>query len=538
MLDHHQEKILAALARPDFYPHAVKALKLHQTHISIVALTGSYAYKIKKPVNLEFLDFTSLAKRKYYCRREVILNRRASAGVYLGVVPITFDGDRYHLAGAGKPVEYAVKMRQLPDKLAMLQLLRRGNLDRNAVAKLARVLAQFHQSASTDGAIDSIGGWSTIKTNVEENFRQTEPFVGNFIDLHMFQIIKAATRSFLMRHKPLFDRRVKQKKIRDCHGDLRTEHIYFADGIQIIDCIEFNDRFRYSDITSDLAFLTMDLDYEDYPLVAQELLSDYLLDTKDEEMLLLMDFYKCYRAYIRAKVNCFYLQACNAATGRRKKLLAQTRRYLDLAYRYAVQFTRPSIWVVCGLPAAGKTSLAEALSKILGVGILHSDIVRKQLFGLPPDSHHVVPFEEGIYSEQSTALVYGKLLMMAQEEIEKGDSIILDATFARCHQRDEALRLARDLDANIVFVECTASDKTIAHRLSIRGASPSVSDARRHHFGQIRKRFEPFTDVPAEMHIGINTEISLPECLQQILSHDYVMLAHQATAAMESRAIQ
>jgi aminoglycoside phosphotransferase family enzyme/predicted kinase len=528
-----QAEIFQAMARPDFYPHDVSTIEQRETHISKVFLTGEYAYKIKKPVYLEFLDFTTLEKRRHYCQQEVTLNQRLTSDVYLDVVPITLKKGRYYLAGPGEAVEYTVKMRQLPEKFSMRQLVRRGKLDRDSVDELARVLAKFYQQSSTGDNINNLGTWSTICTNTEENFSQTEQFTGNLLDEHMFLIIRAATRSFLIRRKALFDRRVERDKIRDCHGDLRTGHIYFSDGIQIIDCIEFNDRFRYADITSDLAFLTMDLDFEGYPQVARHLINAFIDYTKDEEMLVLLDFYKCYRAYVRAKVSCLCLQEIDMATSRRKKLLRETRRYLSLAYRYAVQFTRPTVWVVCGLPAAGKTTTAKMMSKMLSLGILRADVVRKKLFDLPLDGTHDLPFEEGIYSKESTALVYGKLLMLALEEIKKGCSIILDATFSRRHQRDEALRLARDLDANIVFVECTASNETLKKRLSIRDASTAISDARLHHFKQLCARFESINDLPDEMHIRIDTEKPLEESMRQILSHDYALLSNRTDRAIK-----
>jgi aminoglycoside phosphotransferase family enzyme/predicted kinase len=532
-----QAEIFQAMARPDFYPHHVSTIEQRETHISKVFLTGEYAYKIKKPVYLEFLDFTTLGKRKHYCQQEVILNRRLTRGIYLDVVPITRENGKYHLAGPGETVEYAVKMRQLPEKLSMRQLLHRGKLDKDCIQELARVLTRFYHESSTGDSINKIGAWPTIWTNTEENFSQTEQFAGSLLDQHMFQIIRAATRSFLTRRKPLFDRRVERGKIRDCHGDLRTGHIYFSDDIQIIDCIEFNDRFRYADITSDLAFLTMDLDFEGYPQVARHLINSFLDYTKDEEMLVLLDFYKCYRAFVRAKINCISLQGQDTATGRQRKLLRETRRYLNLAYRYAVQFTRPTVWVVCGLPAAGKTVTAKMMAKMLSLGILHTDVVRKKLFNLPLNETQDLPFEEGIYSKESTALVYGKLLMLAQEEIEKGRSIILDGTFSRRHQRDEALRLARDMDANIVFVECKASNQTIKKRLSIRDASSTISDARLHHLKQLRARFEAIKELPDEMHIRLNTEIPREEGFRQILAHECVVLPQPSTASMESHAM-
>jgi aminoglycoside phosphotransferase family enzyme/predicted kinase len=533
MNNQHQIQIFQAMARPEFYPHDVSTVEQRDTHISKVFLTGEYAYKIKKPVYLEFLDFTTLEKRRHYCQQEVTLNQRLSNRIYLEVVPITRKRNRYCLAGSGEAVEYAVKMRQLPEKSSMLQLVRRGKLEDNSVAELARTLAKFYKHASTGCNINNLGTWSTMWTNTEENFSQTEQFAGNLLDEHMFQIIRAATRSFLIRRKALFDRRVERGKIRDCHGDLRAGHIYFCEGIQIIDCIEFNDRFRYADITSDLAFLTMDLDFEGCSQLARHLINYFLYYTGDEEMLVLLDFYKCYRAYVRAKVNCFCLQESDVATSKRNKLLRETQRYLNLSYRYAVQFTRPTVWVVCGLPASGKTTMAKMIAKILSLGLIGSDVVRKKLFGMPLHESQDLPFEEGMYSKESTALVYGKLLMMAQEEIQKGRSIILDATFSTSHQRNEALRLARDMDADIIFVECLASNETLKKRLSIRNSSATISDARLHHFKQFKDRFEPISELADEMHICIDTEKPLEEGMRQILSHDYALLTNQTERAIK-----
>ena len=534
MTEQHQIAIFEAMESPDFYPHDVSTIVQCDTHISKVFLTGENAYKIKKPVYLEFLDFRTLEKRRHYCQQEVILNKRLSNDIYLDVVPITQTNERYYLAGPGETVEYAVKMRQLPEEFSMLQLVRRGKLDRDCVNELARVLVKFYKHSSTGTSINSLGTWTTIWTNTEENFSQTEQFAGNLIDDHMFPIIRAATRSFLIRRKTLFDRRVEREKIRDCHGDLRTGHIYFCEGIQIIDCIEFNDRFRYADIASDLAFLTMDLDFEGYPQVARHLINSFLEYTKDEEMLILLDFYKCYRAYVRVKVNCFYLQEKDLLTNAKAKLIRETERYLKLAYRYAIQFTRPTIWVVCGSPAGGKSTIAKGMGGTLNVKILQSDRVRKQLLGVPPVAPRVLPFETGIYSKEASSLTYGKLIMLAQEAVDKGNSIILDATFSRRHQRDEVIRLARDMDANIIFIECVASYEILKKRLADREKTAYVSDARLRHLKQLKANFESLDELQNDMHLKINTEASIDTCMRQILSHDYFYLAQQTARVMEN----
>lgn len=529
-----QAEIFQAMERPDFYPHPVTTIRQRETHISKVFLTGTYVYKIKKPVNLEFLDFTTLAKRRHFCEQEVILNRRLTHNVYLDIVPITFKDGRYYLSGLGGPVEYAVKMRQLPEDLSMVRLLRRGGIDKGALQELARILAGFYGQAPTGGHINTFGSWESVRANCEENFRQTEMFAGRILDERMFQIVRSATRSFLRRWQELFEHRIEMDKIRDCHGDLRSGHVYFTDEIQILDCIEFNERFRYGDIASDLAFLAMDLDYEGYPQIAHSLLKAYVGHTRDQDVFVLLDFYKCYRAFVRVKVNCFRLQEGNLVETERGRLLKETRQYMDLAYRYAVQFTRPTLWVVCGMPASGKSTIAKELAKALGVKVLRSDVIRKELFGLQPYEQIDVPFEEGIYSRGASSHTYGKLLLLAQEEIDKGYSVILDATYSSRHQRTEVLRLAKDMDTNLVFVECTCPEAVLKERLIRREATSSVSDARLYHFEEIKARFEPLNEVRVEMHIGVDTERPLEESMEHILSRDYVLECLQTADAMKA----
>lgn len=513
------------MAMPKFYPHPVSQVKQRETHISKVFLTGSYVYKIKKPLDLEFLDYTSLAKRKYYCRQETILNRRLSHNIYLGVVAITFAKGRYYLEGPGKTIEYAVKMRQLPEDRSLQELLRRGKIERAAIATLARILAVFYNQAATGKVINTFGTTAAVRTRFEENFVQTERFVGELIDERIFQIIRAACRSFLQRRKALFQHRIETEKIRDCHGDLRSGHIYFADGIQIIDCIDFNENFRYSDITSDLAFLAMDLDFEGFPEIAWELLNAYVESTDDPDVFVLLDFYKCHRALVRAKVNCLRLEhECLGKSGK-KRLRSEITRYMDLAYQYAVQFTRPTLWVVCGMPASGKSTIAAELSKILRINVLRSDRVRKELFGLKSDVPVDLPFEAGIYSKGAGSFTYGKLLLLAHEEIENGDSVIMDATFNSEHHRREALRLAANQDANIIFIECVTPENVIKERIMRRETEPSISDARLHHLEQFKKRFEPLNELRDEVHIHINTARPLAENMQKILCQDYIRLS-------------
>jgi aminoglycoside phosphotransferase family enzyme/predicted kinase len=513
-----QAALFAQMAHPDFYPHSVSAVTERETHISKVFLTGDVVYKIKKPLNLEFLDFTTLEKRRYFCLQEITLNRRLTRNVYLDVVPICFDGT-FNMKGQGEIVEYAVKMRQLMENDSMTQRLREDRLGRFDIENLAYLLTDFYAQASPDTSMKDAGAWNTVCQNCEENFRQLLPFSKKFFDERLFQIISAASRSFLNDRKSLFDDRVRNRNIRDCHGDLKTGHVYFtAEGIQIIDCIEFNERFRFQDIASDLAFLAMDIDFEGRFDMANMLVDDYARRSKDFEVFVLLDFYKCYRALVRCKINCIRMGEGGLGAEETGFLINETAKYLDLAYQYATRFARPFIWVVCGPPASGKSAISEELARAFGIDAINSDVVRKELFGVPRTHHLDLAPETSIYSPSATSLTYGRLLLMAQEEIEKGRSVILDATFSKAGHRAEALRLARDKNIPIIFVECVLSDDLLKKRLAAREKTTGVSDARLGHFDYFKNRFEPLTDIPDAVHVRIDTAEPMDECMVRILS--------------------
>jgi aminoglycoside phosphotransferase family enzyme/predicted kinase len=520
-----QDPLFREMSQRSFYPHPVSGVEIRDTHISKVFLTGETVYKIKKAVKYDFLDYLSLKRRKHFCHREIELNRRLTTGVYLDVVTVTRDDNRYCLNGPGPPVEYAVTMRQLPEECSLRKLLPRKKIGTQEIEDLARRLVEFYDSAASGPAIDKYGSIATISENCEGNFQALVEIAADAVDAHQLQIIRAATRSFLLRRRAIFEDRVKAGRIRDCHGDLRCGHIYFNDELQVIDCIEFNDRFRYSDVVCDLAYLLMDLEYEGFPEVANDLLDNYVRFSGDGHGFVLLDFYKCYRAMVKSKIGFIESQGMSPGKYLKKRLAAEAQKFLSLAYTYAIRFTRPTIWVVCGLPAAGKSTIAEKLSSVLHIDVLRSDRVRKEIFGVAPDSDAAGAFEEGLYSPGATALTYGKLFLSAQEIVEKDRSVILDATFSRRHQRQEALQLARDLDANILFIECFATTKCLKERLKEREQDTSLSDARVHHLTDLVDRFESVDDLSDERHLRIHTEKNLEDSIQQILAHDYYLLS-------------
>jgi len=323
-----------ALLDPKAYPEAPQRIELVQTQMSFVFLTNDYVYKVKKPVNLGYLDYTTLKKRRLYCHRELDLNRRLCPETYLAVVPITKSKEGISIDGEGKAIEYAVKMRRLPQEAMMDTLLEGNQLSPPMVAGVAQKLAEFHRRAESNDQISSFGHLDTINQNTEENFSQTGKYIGQTVTQEQYDHIKDYTRVFIIQQSPLFRRRVAEGRIRDCHGDLHAAHVCFSDGICIFDCIEFNDRFRYCDVASEVAFLAMDLDRYGQAELSQGFVKAYIAQSRDNELVQLLDFYKCYRAYVRGKVESFKLDDPHISEEEKSGILIVARKYFELAESY------------------------------------------------------------------------------------------------------------------------------------------------------------------------------------------------------------
>ena len=326
--------IVRALLESQAYPHKPQKIELVQTQMSFIFLTGEYVYKIKKSVNLGYLDYTTLEKRYFFCHQELELNRRLCPGAYLAVVPIVEEKGELRIEGRGKAIEYAVKMKQLPQDRMMDVLLPRGQVTQEMIAKVAEKLVSFHQKAETNQKIAAFGKLDVIRQNTDENFAQTEKYIGISITAEEYQHIKNYTDNFIDSNTSLFDKRVKEGKIRDCHGDLHAAHVCFTDDICIYDCIEFNDRFRYSDVAAEIAFLAMDLDRYQQSGLSLHLVNTYVELSHDEELLKLLNFYKCYRAYVRGKVESFKLDDRYIPEEEKAKVLNAARSYFQLAKTY------------------------------------------------------------------------------------------------------------------------------------------------------------------------------------------------------------
>lgn len=530
------EEVCRAMSEPLFYPHPVTRIERRDTHISSVFLTGRWVYKMKKPVNFGFLNFESLEARRIFCEREVILNQRLAENVYDRIIRITREeGGRFGMDGPGEVIEYAVKMKELPDSASLRMLLAEGMVSVEDMEKLGRHLAAFYESSARSAEIDHYGHPEVIALNMEENFKQVEPFGGEFFSEEEWEFVRQASRTFFVNRRRVFEKRIDQGRIRDGHGDLRCEHVYLHGGIQIIDCIEFNDRFRYGDVASDLAFLHMDMEHLGHASLSGPLLAAYARRAEDPSVYALLDFYAAYRAAVKVKVAC--LRSTEVGSDReRTELKAAASEYAKDAYRYAVQFSRPTLWVFCGLPASGKSALAQCLADAMDLPLIQSDRIRKGGIWPVHAEQGVVPYDRGIYRKELRQRVYSHMLGLAQEHLKSGRSVILDATFSAAKWREEVNRLCSDLDCSILFVECIAPEETLRERLEAREEKAGISDARLQHLAEMMAGYEPILEMDAEIHLRIATDLPFDKCFGEILSRGYAMKCAQVAGLLKEKA--
>jgi aminoglycoside phosphotransferase family enzyme len=327
--------LLEDLLTPACLPDETTKVTLVQTHVSLVFVADQYVYKVKKPVNFGFLDFSSLDKRRYYCHQEIKLNRRLSKGIYHGVLSVIEEGGRHRLVeGKDGAVEYAVKMTRIPDESLMKSIFNRQKLSEDHLLKVSEGLATFHSQALRNPEIDRFGRAEAFKVNTDENFQQVEKYIGLTVDGKDFEVLKGWTEDFYEKYGALFTRRITDGRIRDCHGDLHMEHICFFNGLNIIDCIEFNDRFRYSDTLADIAFLMMDLEFHGGGQSSDILWTVYRERAEEQDVEHLLTFYKVYRAFVRGKVNSFRLDDDAIDREEKEQAVETASRYFQLARSY------------------------------------------------------------------------------------------------------------------------------------------------------------------------------------------------------------
>jgi aminoglycoside phosphotransferase family enzyme/predicted kinase len=491
------DAFVAALSRPEaFTPPVRLPITIIQTHASVVLLAGSLVYKLKKPKNFGFFDYTTPQQRRHFCLEEVRLNARLAPQVYLGVAPVLVSSGKRPTFGricgpgelpqpgalvSGKSViDYAVVMVRLPEEATLEARLHRHEADELLLSAVAGQVAEFHKSIQTGDHIAHYGELETIRGNWEENFQQMYPYIGRALDRETYDAIVGYARDFMGYREPFFAARRRDGYIRDCHGDLRLQHIYCLDyplekaagrdhpAIDIIDCIEFNERFRYGDVASEVAFLTMELEEANRPDLAQAFSSAYVAVSGDEALPELLPFYCCYRACVRGKVLAFQLDEPEVPAPQKESAQQHARALFDLALRYTKNPTKPVLLMIGGMMGTGKTSLAESLRQTLGWKVLASDTVRKRLAGSAPAEPHADAFETGLYTAEWTARTYTALLQEATAVLADARSVILDASFSQRSVRQSAAALAASTGARPVFVECRCSREVALQRLARR----------------------------------------------------------------------
>ena len=510
MAHYDQSGLTAAMLRPEFYPDRPGHVELRQTHISYVFLAGTRVYKIKKPLQLPFLDYSTLSRRRYFCGEEVRLNRRLAPNTYRGVMAISRVDGTYRLAEddakGGQIVEYAVAMNRLPDERMLSALLRRNAAETSHVLAIAEKLVAFHQKASREKA-PIYGSPQAIAANVRGNFQETRRFIDATISRAMFESIEAYSEAFLREQGALLGRRVAQGRVRDGHGDLRAEHICLVDDIEIYDCVEFNESLRYSDVASETAFLSMDLDFAGAANLSDQFAGAYAATAGDEDLPALLPFYKCYRAYVRGKVESLKSDEAEVAARERRQASLQALRYFLLALRYAKRPSPPTLLVVCGMVATGKSTVAELLSARTGFPVFDSDHARKQLAGVASTARAGESYQAGIYAPEFTRRTYETLLEAANNRLASGEGAIIAATFADTEFRRRAVELADRLQVPLLFVECRSVEDTIKQRLRHRERDPNeTSDATWAIYRRMRDEFRPLSELPDRYHFVIETE--------------------------------
>ncbi len=475
--DHRRQALLVeAMRQPEFYPHDTEPeIRLVQTHLSYVLLTGPYAYKISKCVQFNFVDYSTLEKRRHFCEEELRLNRLYAPDLYIDVVPLFECEDGFSMTAphADHAIEFAVQMRQFRAADLLLHVFERGELPEADVESIARRLARFHGEAKTDAAISKYGSPEAVAAMVQENYASLAPFAGRLWDEPELDALRLYTNRVLRDCSELLQRRVDDGRIRECHGDLHLENICYYDGrIEFFDRIVFNDAFKNIDVMYDLAFLYMDLEYRGRPDLANRLLNTYLEVTNDFEGAKLLRFYACCRAQIRSKVLALESAEDEIPATDRPALEREAKAYFALALQYAAPITIGSVTLMCGVSGSGKSSIARVLAARIGAVHIRSDAVRKHLAKASPPQP-----TSNIYTPEMTQRTYAYLVEGGARLACSGFPVVLDATFGQRTNRQQAVSVLRARGVAVQIVRCVADAETLRQRVENRTGDISDADA-------------------------------------------------------------
>ena len=488
-----QQKLIAALCDPHHYPHAAKTVRVLETHISWVLLAGRYAYKIKKAVDLGFLDFTTLAKRRHYCAEELRLNRRFAPGLYLDVVAISGTPENPEPGGSGRAIEYAVKMRRFAANAVLDRQLARGKLTLQHIDCLAATLASFHTSLPP-ASDATYGSAASIQSDALQDFEQLQTLLENTADLRSLAAVRKASENAYAACAEFFEQRRAAGRVRECHGDLHLGNIVLLRGEPVpFDGVEFSPALRWIDVINDIAFLYMDLLYREQPQLAARFLNAWLEHTGDYAGTAVLRFYCAYRAMVRAKVGAIRARQAGLSKRAHANELAACRSHLALA-AHCLAKQRPALIITHGLPGSGKTSFAQAALEQLQAVRIRSDVERKRLFGLAAHEDSRSAIDDGIYSTQATAQTYARLLELAQLMLAAGYCVIVDAAFLKYAERHQFRELAERMRVPFSIASLQVNDGALRTRIVQRQMQgKDASEAGLEVLEKLRQLQEPLT---------------------------------------------
>lgn len=462
-----QPLLIRALLTPERYDHPVARVELVETHISWVLLAGEYAYKIKKPVDLGFLDFSTLPKRRHFCEEELRLNRRLAPQIYLGIVAITGSADDPRVGAGGEPIEYAVKMRRFAQEAQLDRVLARGELEPAHIDALADELARFHGEIAVAGPGMPFGEPNAVYAPMHENFEQIRPRVDATLHAPLVRL-EQWTQAAHKRLALVLSARKRDGFIRECHGDAHLANMALLDSaVVLFDCLEFNENLRWIDVMSELAFAAMDLDDRGRPDFGWRLLNRYLEQTGDYAGLQVLRFYQVYRALVRAKVAAIRFSQPGLTAAERARAVGTYEGYVELAERYT-RATATPLLITHGVSGSGKSTVAQMLLESYGAVRVRSDVERKRLAGLHPMARSESGLDSGLYSADLSRQTYARLGELARGVIGSGLPVIVDATFLRRVQRDAMRALATSLGVPFVILDTTAPDDVLRARVQTR----------------------------------------------------------------------
>ncbi len=511
-----QRVLVKALLNPECYPHTVENVRMIETHISFVFLTGSYAYKVKKAINLGFLDFTSLKLRHFFCQEELRLNRRLAPDLYLGVVPISGTPQKPKVDTELNILEFAVRMRQFPQQGLLNHVLACGELTTNHIDELATTVASFHQRIERTKSNQNYGCASDIKLSMCQNFTQIRVMLDLPVELNHLSQIEAWSRTEYEALLSVFEQRRRHSFVRECHGDLHLGNIVLVEGkIRVFDCIEFNSNLRWIDIMNEVAFLVMDLEEHNRQDFAWRFLNAYLQETGDYEGLLLLRYYKTYRAMVRAKVARIRASQITLSVEDKEAALNAYTAYASYARKVTIP-AKPGLIIINGLSGSGKTTVSQHLLEKFGAIRIRSDVERKRLQKVSLKKKSDSDVGSGIYTDSATIDTYKELRRLASSVLEAGYLVIIDAAFLLRWQRDSMHQLAEERNVPFVIVTCLAKNEELRRRLIQREyESKDLSEATPEVLSFQLKTQEPL-DADESCHtIIFNSEQELISVLQQ-----------------------